>query len=122
MARPLPWAAPVTIATSPSSSLTTAMPPVIRVLRTSSLFHIVRPAGLQDSFSILHQCRRKRRSQRPFGNPEGRQFMRQLFLKAAAAIVLLGASAAPGIAAAQAKTYATQSVFGLTVTSIGPSP
>src|SRR3546814_3888377 len=53
------------------------LPPVIRVLRTSSLFHIVRPAGLQDSFSSLHQCRRKRRPQRPFGNPEGRQFMRQ---------------------------------------------
>jgi TRAP-type mannitol/chloroaromatic compound transport system substrate-binding protein len=48
--------------------------------------------------------------------------MRQLFVKAAAAIALLGVSAVPGVATAQAKNFDLQSVFGLQVPSIGQSP
>ncbi len=48
--------------------------------------------------------------------------MHQLFIKAAAAVALLGVGAAPGDAAAQSKSFDLQSVFGLQVPSIGQSP
>src|SRR3546814_15332062 len=92
-----------------------ALPPVIRVLRINSLFHIVRAAGLQGSFSSLHPVSEETPPSAAIRKSRRETFMRQLFLKAAAALALFGVAAAPGIAAAQAKTYDLQSVFGLQV-------
>src|SRR3546814_18113213 len=94
-----------------------ALPPVIRVLRINSLFHIVRAAGLQGSFSSLHPVSEETPPSAAIRKSRRETFMRQLFLKAAAALALFGVAAAHGIAAAQAKTYDLPSGVGLQVPS-----
>src|SRR3546814_5254855 len=82
----------------------------------------VQMCALPICFSSLHPVSEETPPSAAIRKSRRETFMRQLFLKAAAALALFGVAAAPGIAAAQAKTYDLQSVFGLQVPSIGQSP